>query len=80
MKVIIGGDSAGGGLILGLLLMLRDESPELLPAGAVPLSPWCDLTQGGETFIKNAESGVANCDKVRHRAATLLTLPRTART
>lgn len=62
-KVICGGDSAGGGLILALLLKLRDTDPSKLPAGAVPLSPWTDLTQSSETFITNANSGVSNCDK-----------------
>lgn len=66
-KVIVGGDSAGGGLILALLLKLRDTDSTKLPAGAVPLSPWTDLTQSSETFTTNADSGVANCDKVRER-------------
>jgi monoterpene epsilon-lactone hydrolase len=61
--VICGGDSAGGGLIMGLLLKLRDEAPECLPAGAVPFSPWTDLTQTGDTFVTNADTGVPNCDK-----------------
>ena len=62
-NVICGGDSAGGGLILGLLLKLRDTAPASLPAGAVPYSPWCDMTQSGETFVTNADTGVPNCDK-----------------
>jgi monoterpene epsilon-lactone hydrolase len=64
-RVICGGDSAGGGLILALLLKLRDTDPSKLPAGATPLSPWTDLTQSSETFVTNADSGVSNCDKVR---------------
>lgn len=69
-KIICGGDSAGGGLILALLLKLRDTEPQKLPAGAVPLSPWTDLTQSSETFITNADSGVSNCDKVSLRHYT----------
>ena len=60
-KIIIGGDSAGGDLAFSLLLKLRDEAPELLPAGAIGLSPWTDLTQSGGTFVTNADSGVSNC-------------------
>jgi len=40
------GDSAGGGLALSLLLRLRDASLPL-PAGAVLLSPWTDLSVSG---------------------------------
>jgi epsilon-lactone hydrolase len=41
-RIIIAGDSAGGGLLLSLLLALkRDSLP--LPAAAVILCPWLDL-------------------------------------
>jgi epsilon-lactone hydrolase len=41
-SLVLSGDSAGGGLVLALLLSMRDEGQEL-PAGAVLLSPWLDL-------------------------------------
>lgn len=42
-KIILMGDSAGGGLILGLAMMIRDEN--ISPADAVVLlSPWLDVT------------------------------------
>ncbi|GGP18197.1 alpha/beta hydrolase [Nonomuraea glycinis] len=41
--VIIAGDSAGGHLTLATLLALRDRSLPL-PAAAICLSPWADLT------------------------------------
>jgi monoterpene epsilon-lactone hydrolase len=47
------GDSAGGGLTLGLLLKLRDES-KALPAAAVALSPWTDLALTGLSLKTNA--------------------------
>ena len=72
-KIIIGGDSAGGDLAFSLLLKLRDEAPELLPAGAIGLSPWTDLTQSGGTFVTNADSGVSNC--VRSAIAFMAVLP-----
>src|SRR5688572_18002086 len=42
------GDSAGGGLTFAALLRLRDEGAAL-PAAAVTLSPWTDLTLSGDS-------------------------------
>ncbi|KUI53122.1 hypothetical protein VP1G_00379 [Cytospora mali] len=41
--IILAGDSAGGGMVLSMLVTLRDQGIPL-PAGAVLISPWCDLT------------------------------------
>ena len=41
--IILAGDSAGGGMTLSLLCILRDRGIPM-PAGAVLLSPWVDLT------------------------------------
>jgi monoterpene epsilon-lactone hydrolase len=41
-KIVIAGDSAGGGLALATLISLRDDN-EALPACAVCLSPWVNL-------------------------------------
>ncbi|PSR78655.1 hypothetical protein BD289DRAFT_456196 [Coniella lustricola] len=41
--IVLAGDSAGGGMILSLLVIMRDQGIPL-PAGAVLISPWCDLT------------------------------------
>ncbi|KAK4229371.1 hypothetical protein QBC38DRAFT_453382 [Podospora fimiseda] len=41
--IILAGDSAGGGMILSLMIILRDQGIPL-PAGAVLISPWVDLT------------------------------------
>jgi len=49
-KIIIAGDSAGGGLTMATLVALRDEGVEL-PAAAVCLSPWADLTFTGDSMI-----------------------------
>jgi acetyl esterase/lipase len=51
------GDSAGGGLALALLLRLRDEGITL-PAAAVALSPWTDMTLTAPSYRLNAESEV----------------------
>jgi monoterpene epsilon-lactone hydrolase len=53
-KIIIGGDSAGGGLTLATLLSLKGED-EALPALAVLLSPWTDLEGTGESMKTRAE-------------------------
>ena len=37
------GDSAGGGMVLSILVILRDQGIPL-PAGAILISPWVDLT------------------------------------
>src|SRR5713226_816718 len=52
-KIVIAGDSAGGGLALAALVALRD-SGQPLPAGAVPISPWTDLEGGGESVRSKA--------------------------
>jgi epsilon-lactone hydrolase len=45
----VGGDSAGGGLTIGLLNRLRDGK-EQLPGCAWLASPWTDLTMSGATL------------------------------
>ncbi|MFG3597309.1 alpha/beta hydrolase [Bradyrhizobium sp. RDI18] len=52
-QLFVVGDSAGGGLALGLLLRLRDDG-KLLPAAAVALSPWTDLALTGASLKTNA--------------------------
>jgi monoterpene epsilon-lactone hydrolase len=52
-QLFVAGDSAGGGLTLGLLLRLRDDG-QPLPAAAVALSPWTDLALTGASLKTNA--------------------------
>lgn len=42
-RIVVGGDSAGGGLALSMLLALRDAQAAM-PRAAVLLAPWTDLT------------------------------------
>jgi monoterpene epsilon-lactone hydrolase len=51
----LAGDSAGANLVLLLLLALRDEG-RLMPAAAALLSPWTDLTAGGESYSTRSAS------------------------
>jgi monoterpene epsilon-lactone hydrolase len=53
-KIVIAGDSAGGGLTLVTLIKLRDENITLPAAGAC-LSPWTDLALTGESFKRNVK-------------------------
>lgn len=48
-KVVIMGESAGGGLCLALLQALRDQGMPL-PAAAMALSPWTDLKLTGASY------------------------------
>ncbi len=49
-KLALAGDSAGGGLTAACLLALRErEIP--LPAAAVCISPWLDLSFSGESIV-----------------------------
>ncbi|KAF2767598.1 hypothetical protein EJ03DRAFT_329070 [Teratosphaeria nubilosa] len=42
-QILFAGDSAGGGMVLAMLVTLRDQGCPL-PAGTILLSPWVDLT------------------------------------
>jgi len=52
-QIIVAGDSAGGGLTLALLFVLRQRGIPL-PAAGVCLCPWTDLACTGETLDSNA--------------------------
>lgn len=56
-QIIMGGDSAGGGLVLALLgEITRKSLPQ--PAGVFALSPLTDLTFSGPSFVQNEQSDV----------------------
>ncbi len=52
-KIVIAGDSAGGGLTLATLLKLRDLGIAM-PAAGVAISPWTDLEGTGESIRTRA--------------------------
>jgi epsilon-lactone hydrolase len=54
-KIVLGGDSAGGGLVVAALVAMR-YAGEPLPAAGVCLSPWVDMEATGQSFITNATS------------------------
>lgn len=52
-RIVIVGESAGGGLCLASLLAIRDEHLPL-PAAGVAFSPWTDLACTGDSYRTNA--------------------------
>ena len=53
-KIVVAGDSAGGGLALALCLYLKDKG-EPLPKKLVLMSPWTDLAATGDSYETNFE-------------------------
>jgi monoterpene epsilon-lactone hydrolase len=52
-RIVVAGESAGGALVLSLLVTLRDAGTPL-PAAAVCVSPWVDLEMTGPSMQDNA--------------------------
>jgi acetyl esterase/lipase len=67
-QIVLSGDSAGGNLVLGLMLDLRDrgQSP---PAGALLFSPWVDLRCSAPSFTTNAGVDVLDPELLHGEAA-----------
>jgi epsilon-lactone hydrolase len=58
-RIVLAGDSAGGGLALSLLSLLVAEAREgiqVRPAGAAVMSPWTDLALSGASMETRAEA------------------------
>ncbi len=54
-KITIGGDSAGGGLVVAALVALRSVG-EPMPAAGVCISAWTDMESTGTSMATNAEA------------------------
>jgi phosphinothricin tripeptide acetyl hydrolase len=52
-RVVVAGDSAGGGLTVATLLALRDRKLPR-PGAGVCISPWVDLTCSGASYVTKA--------------------------
>ena len=52
-RIVVAGDSAGGGLTIATLLALRDRALPR-PAGGVCVSPWVDLTNSAPSHASRA--------------------------
>lgn len=62
-RVAVGGDSAGGGLSLALMLRLRDEGAPLPACGAL-LCPWVDHTARGGSLVDNCRFDWAEPEEI----------------
>jgi epsilon-lactone hydrolase len=65
-KVVVAGDSSAGGLVMSLLLALRERGLPL-PAGAVLMCPWVDLA--GRTQRPPQDSPLVFSPDMAHRLA-----------
>lgn len=71
-QLVVTGDSAGGGLTIALLVALRERGIPM-PAAAVVLSPWTDLTDSGESWQENAKADyMINGPKLKEAARLYL--------
>ncbi|MGH9964827.1 MAG: alpha/beta hydrolase [Nitrososphaeraceae archaeon] len=63
------GDSAGGGLVAGSVLKMRDQGLGM-PVALVLWSPWTDVTGVGDTYstLKNAEPFLSNDSMLQNMA------------
>jgi acetyl esterase/lipase len=52
-RIVLAGDSAGGGLVVGALLALK-EAALPMPAGGWCISPWVDMQALGASFTDRA--------------------------
>ncbi|KAJ2918541.1 hypothetical protein MD484_g1828, partial [Candolleomyces efflorescens] len=69
--IVIAGDSAGGGLSLSLLQVIRDAKLPA-PAGGILISPWCDLTHSFPSIHTNTGTDVIpDCGLSFHKPSTL---------
>lgn len=66
-RIVFAGDSAGGGLTLSSLVALR-ENHLPLPAGAVLISPWTDLTMSGASIHDNPACDIIHEPGIREVA------------
>ena len=64
-RIALAGDSAGAGLALAAMLSLRDRGRPL-PAAAVLMSAWTDLTASGESYASRSAA-----DPIHQRAMIL---------
>jgi epsilon-lactone hydrolase len=68
----VAGDSAGGGLAVAMMTALRDGGEDL-PAAAVLISPWTDLSCSGASMTERVDDDpIFVPDTIRQLAATYL--------
>ncbi|EAW06612.1 lipase/esterase family protein [Aspergillus clavatus NRRL 1] len=65
-NIIFAGDSAGGGMVLSILVILRDQGLPL-PAGAILISPWVDLTHSFPSVVSDCPGDYIPPNGFRHK-------------
>ncbi|MDF3931171.1 alpha/beta hydrolase fold domain-containing protein, partial [Pseudomonas citronellolis] len=69
-RILLSGESAGGGLALALALLLRGAG-EALPAGIFAVCPFTDLALGGPSIAQfSGDDPAANRDSLAYMAAS----------
>ncbi|KAF9534722.1 hypothetical protein CPB83DRAFT_211167 [Crepidotus variabilis] len=76
-KIVFAGDSAGGGLCITTLTVLRDLGLPM-PAGAVLISPWVDLTHSFPSVMANTATDIIPQHGFMARPSTLWPIPTVA--
>lgn len=73
-RIVLGGDSAGGGLTLALLAAIAaDDGLSCKPLAAVVVSPWIDLSLSGDSIESRAKADpLLNRDQLVQAAALYL--------
>lgn len=69
-RIVIAGDSAGGGLAIATAIAIRTTGLPP-PAALVAFSPWCDLACTGRSLVANARSCAMFTPKGIRQAAAL---------
>jgi acetyl esterase/lipase len=67
-RIVVGGESAGGNLVLALVQRLLAEGLPV-PAAIVPLYPWTDLTQSSGSWRTNAGKDILSKQAIEQCAA-----------
>ncbi|KAL5611770.1 hypothetical protein BROUX41_000655 [Berkeleyomyces rouxiae] len=65
-EIIFAGDSAGGALVLSLMVVLRNQNLPL-PSGAILLSPWVDLTHSFPSLSTDSGLDYVPTDGFHHK-------------
>lgn len=76
-NIVLAGDSAGGGMCLAVLGVLRDLGLPM-PAGAVLISPWCDMTHSFPSILQNTDTDIIPPYGFVHKPSTLWPVPANA--
>ena len=66
-RIVVAGDSAGGGLAVSCLVAIRDAE-EPMPSSVVCLSPWVDMEGTGESLKLVAKEGGIDPESLREMA------------